>query len=310
MNRIVAIFLAPAFIAFFWFQAMNLPIKSAGRVLGVETSEAKSDSADKIETYYAGPNFLNSADFFQAKNITVYPEDIVQVLPDLNWGMGGKIEVRRATPIAVSDFNKKTQYRTFSKTIGDFFDERSIFIGELDRFEPKKETAISENLEIKITRVEKTKVIEKEKIDYKTVRKEDKNMDKGTERIEKKGEKGARELTYEVIRENGKEVSKKLLEKKTTREPIDEIIIFGTKEVVYGEGTATWYASPAMTACHNGLARGTEVLVTNLANGKQVKVKIIGPGLQGSAIIDLSPDAFSQLAPLGAGRIQVRLTKP
>ena len=309
MPKIIAIIILPIFVALFWFEAVKLPVKSEGRVLGIESVDAKN-TEESIEIYYASSNFLNARDYFLRNSITVYPEDIVKTFPDLSLGMGGKIEVKRATPIVVNDWNQTTNFRTFSKTIGEFFDERSIFIGELDRFEPKKDTGINDNLEIKITRVEKTKVVEKEKIDFKTVRKEDKNMDKGLEKTEKKGEKGTRELTYEVTRENGKEVAKKLLEKKTVKEPIDEIIIFGTKEVVYGEGTATWYASPAMTACHNSLPKGTMVKVTSLASGKSVVVKIIGPGLFGSAIIDLSPDAFSQLAPLGAGKIQVRLTKP
>ena len=59
----------------------------------------------------------------------------------------------------------------------------------------------------------------------------------------------------------------------------------------------------------SSLPYGTKVLV-RASNGREVVVKIVDHGIQGGAIIDLSREAFSQLAPLGAGRILVTLEKP
>lgn len=111
------------------------------------------------------------------------------------------------------------------------------------------------------------------------------------------------DLTVNIIRVE--------ITKLTTKEPVEEITLKGTKEVVYGAGKATWFSAPPLTAAHNNLPKGTMVEVKNIANGKTVVVKIIGGGIMGSAIIiDLSPDAFAKLAPLGDGVIQVRLMKP
>jgi rare lipoprotein A len=54
---------------------------------------------------------------------------------------------------------------------------------------------------------------------------------------------------------------------------------------------------------------GTEVHVTNVANGRTVTVIINdrGPYIEGR-IIDLSDDAFARLAPLGVGTVNVRIT--
>jgi rare lipoprotein A len=49
------------------------------------------------------------------------------------------------------------------------------------------------------------------------------------------------------------------------------------------------------------------VTVTNLANGRKVTVIINDRGPFGGRIIDLSDDAFAQLAHLGTGVIDVRL---
>jgi peptidoglycan lytic transglycosylase len=74
-------------------------------------------------------------------------------------------------------------------------------------------------------------------------------------------------------------------------------------------GEATWYKSPDPAMCaHKSLPMGTVVTVVNLANNKTTTCKVgdRGPYVEGR-IIDLSPEAFSQLAPLSEGVIDVRI---
>jgi uncharacterized protein YabE (DUF348 family) len=75
-------------------------------------------------------------------------------------------------------------------------------------------------------------------------------------------------------------------------------------------GEASWYDPPwsGLTAAHPWLPFGTYVTVTDRATGRSVTVVIddrgpFGPG----RIIDLSPEAFAQLAPLGRGVLHVEL---
>ncbi|TMK83342.1 MAG: septal ring lytic transglycosylase RlpA family lipoprotein, partial [Actinobacteria bacterium] len=62
-----------------------------------------------------------------------------------------------------------------------------------------------------------------------------------------------------------------------------------------------------LTAASPWLPFGTRVTVTNLANGRSVAVVINDRGPFGGRIIDLSQEAFSRIAPLGAGVCQVRI---
>lgn len=68
------------------------------------------------------------------------------------------------------------------------------------------------------------------------------------------------------------------------------------------------YRPDALTAAHRFLPFGTEVLVTNLATGRSVVVRINdrGPFIAGR-IIDLSPKAASMLGMQQKGVIRVRL---
>jgi rare lipoprotein A len=75
-------------------------------------------------------------------------------------------------------------------------------------------------------------------------------------------------------------------------------------------GQASWYyaSGSGLTAAHPWLPYGTVVTVTNLANGESVRVVINDRGPFGGRIIDLSPEAFSRLASLGTGVIDVRIS--
>ena len=76
-------------------------------------------------------------------------------------------------------------------------------------------------------------------------------------------------------------------------------------------GEASYYHHPedGLTAAHRTLPFGTVVRVTNLANGKSVNVTINdrGPYIDGR-IIDLNEQAFTQIASIDSGVIDVRIT--
>lgn len=283
---------------------------SESLVKGISTGENICDDC-QIDTYYSNITDQDLSSIYNNLQIKVYEEDKVKVFPDPSLGVGSKITIGRATAVIVNDGGKETILRTWQKNIKDLLLEKNIFIGEKDIISPSIDTEINPNLEIVITRVDITEVKEKEKIAYKTITHEDDTLEKGKTRIEKNGLEGLREKTYQVTRENGQEKTRKLLSNEIIKNAEDKIIYIGTKRTIYGTGSATFYSGVGkMTAAHNSLPNGTKVLVTNLANGKSVEVTIRDHGIQGEAIIDLSVDAFGQIASLGTGRINVRLEKP
>lgn len=285
---------------------------SKGIVLGASVARSAQEKSTllPVETYFGNPAYQTVDDQLKALNVSVNPEDIVTVFPDPALQIGTVIRVTRATPVTIVDGKTSTLYRTWVTTVKELFDEKKIDIGTDDTVSVKNDTPLTPQMTIAITRVQITHVTTREPIDFKTINKDDATLDKGVTKTQQQGKRGVRTKTFEVRRENGVEVARTLTDNTVTQEPVDAIIIHGTKEVVLGEGIATWFGAPAMTAAHNSLPRGTKVLVTNTKTGKSVTVTIIGGGIQGRAIIDLSPDAFKQLAPLGDGIMQVRLTKP
>lgn len=282
---------------------------TSGIVKGVFSEKIDDVTHEKIVEY--GPSSANNVeDMLKALNITVYPEDKIEVFPSPELGIGSRIEITRANVVKVVDAGREEIYRTWTKNIADFLSEKNIEIGSDDMVNVSMDEPIINDIEVDITRISMSEITEYEQIDYDVIDKDDPTMEKGTTAVEQYPEYGEKKLTYSIKAENGEITSKELIDSEVTKEPVDKVVLHGTKVVVLGSGTATWYdLIGGMTAASNTLPYGTKVLV-RASNGNEVVVTVVDHGIQGSAIIDLSDEAFAQLAPLGAGRISVTLEKP
>lgn len=193
-------------------------------------------------------------------------------------------------------------------------EEKGILIGEDDVVSPPRETKISRSdlFVLNVTPVENTQIEESEKISYKTIIKKDPELEKGKKIIEQAGQLGKKNFRYDIRREMNNDkwyvVAKDLVSTEVTKEPVDEVIIEGTKIILYGTGKASFYHSKV--AAHRELPFGTKIRVVNLANGQDTVVTVgdRGPFVSGR-IIDLPISAFSEIGAVGQGVIDVRLEK-
>jgi len=276
----------------------------------VEIIDAKGQSST-VSGISAGGSIEN---ILNDLKVTYYPEDMTSVFPEIKMGIGGKITLRQAPDYILIDGKKKSVIRSWKPTIGEIFTEKSIELGVDDKVNFAPETEAISGMEIKINRVSKTTVIEPEIIAYKTVRKENPNVEKGNKTVLQKGENGNKNKFYLVIREDGEQISKTLTKTETTKEPTQEIVEVGTKIVVLDQGKATWYIRTSqMLAASNTIPKGTKVKIVNLNNGKSVVATTSGGGIYhaDNVVVDLSTAAFEALgATLGTGKLSnVRVEK-
>jgi len=138
-------------------------------------------------------------------------------------------------------------------------------------------------------------------------------LEPGEERLLRAGLDGLMLERYRVRVVNGEVVRRVVLSRTVLREAVAAKRLVGRWNATHGTqvGEASWYSfapGDGLTAAHPWLPFGTVVTVTNLANGKSVRVVINDRGPFGGRIIDLSDDAFARIAPLSQGVCQVRLT--
>jgi resuscitation-promoting factor RpfB len=148
-------------------------------------------------------------------------------------------------------------------------------------------------------------------------------MTPGNVQILQRGVAGARQATVAVTRVDGRVTASRTLASTVVAAPIPEHRLSAPYSMYGGvlsepgtgsttqSGNATWYDPPwtGLTAAHPWLPFGTHVTVTDLDTGRSVTVVIDDRGPFGiGRIIDLSPEAFEQLQPLGRGVLHVGLT--
>ena len=71
---------------------------------------------------------------------------------------------------------------------------------------------------------------EVEDIKFETITRENKNAPKGEVKVVQKGAKGKKEITYKVVYENGKEISREKVSEQVVQDVLNEVIEVGTKE--------------------------------------------------------------------------------
>jgi hypothetical protein len=202
---------------------------------------------------------------------------------------------------------------TNAATIRDVLSELGVALVGKDEVRPALDAAPTRGLVVRVLRVGTRTETASRPIPYPTQFRDDPSMESGQRKLRQSGRTGSRLVAYRVTYKDGKAVARKVVGSRVIRKPVPKIVAVGTgpkcictKGTQSGEGT--WYGAPSMTAAHPTLPFGTVVRVTNLENGRTVTVTIRDRGPFGEGrIIDLSKDAFAELAPLSEGVIPVRI---
>jgi uncharacterized protein YabE (DUF348 family) len=197
---------------------------------------------------------------------------------------------------------------TNAEDVETLLDSLDIVLQGEDRVVPTPRTELRQGLRVTVVRVTHREVAVQQPIPFATEVRNSNDLMLGIRRVERDGVPGALRRVYEVTLENGTEVARSLLSTETVRQPVSQVILEGTRPPHTQSGVASWYHRTGMVAAHKTLPFGTQVKVTNTANGRSVVVVINdrGPYIAGR-IIDLSDDAFAQLAALGVGTVNVRI---
>jgi uncharacterized protein YabE (DUF348 family) len=153
-----------------------------------------------------------------------------QIIPEKNLPIisGENIFIRRAVKIKIEVDGKTIENYTLASNISNAISENNITLGKLDKTSPDLNFLPTDNLKIAITRINVEEKIIPEEINFKTVEKNDPKLSWRDKKIEREGEKGIKEVKYKITYQNGKEISRVILEKNTTKEPTSEIVVKGT----------------------------------------------------------------------------------
>ncbi|MCM3635899.1 MULTISPECIES: ubiquitin-like domain-containing protein [Paenibacillus] len=182
--------------------------------------------------------------------ITVGPHDEISAPLRAPIKNGDVIEINYAMPINVIADGKSSKVYTTEKTVQAAIENLNISIRSQDKIDPPLTAELEANDTIKIVRVE-TKVTSQEKtVPFSIVKKEDKALDKGTEKVVQPGQVGVVVEQVEQRYEDGVLVSKEVVQETVKTEAIDQIVALGTAK-----------AKPAITTLANSSSSNKTVSV-------------------------------------------------
>ena len=125
---------------------------------------------------------------------------------------------------------QEIEVSSFQPNVQGVLEENEIDYDSNDIISEDLNASLENGMKIEIKQVEKKTVTEIEDIAYDTIVKEDSSLLKGKTEVSQEGEKGTKELVYEVIYQDGKLVSKTLVEENIIEKAKDKIVKKGTKE--------------------------------------------------------------------------------
>ncbi|SJZ78980.1 ubiquitin-like domain-containing protein [Garciella nitratireducens] len=156
------------------------------------------------------------------------------VTPDLETKLekNTKIHIQKAIPCSIEVDGTTKELLTASSTVEAVLKEEKITLGEKDKINPPLDQKIEKNMKIQVTRVTEKTITQEEKVPFKTIKKNTSSLNKGTTRVVQEGKNGIKENTIHIVYEDGKEISREVIESKVTQKPIDKIIKVGTKQQI------------------------------------------------------------------------------
>ncbi len=256
------------------------------------------------------------------------PRAMVRVGGSATLGRGDHIVLRTPHDAVISvDGVEKPVAHSTALTVGELLGAQKVAVGPRDEVLPAPDTRLTSGMAVQVVRVADDQVVEDQVIPFETQYRADPNLGAGHLSTIQAGKNGLAHVISDVVKKDGVIKEWHEASRVVVQAPVTRILARGTRKSgpqvpaatpatsvgggrSIGGGYATWYRSHAGAgACaHLTLPFGTIVkLVANNGRTAQCRVGDRGPEAWTGNSIDLNPDVFQQLAPLGTGRIYVKM---
>ncbi|MBT2709523.1 DUF348 domain-containing protein [Pseudomonas sp. ISL-84] len=209
------------------FPSVNTQVKDNLEIVYEPARQVQVVTDNEKKTIWTAAKTVEEV--LKEQNIALNEHDKIQPKPEEKVKSNMEIQIEKAFSLTLNNGGKEKQVWSTSTTVADFLSQQGIKINELDRVEPKLEETVKADDTIKVIRVEKVTDVVEEPINFAVVTKKDKNLAKGTEKVVNAGKAGLLTKQFEVVLENGKEISRKLISEKKVKEKQDKVVAVGTK---------------------------------------------------------------------------------
>lgn len=165
--------------------------------------------------------------------LNLYDEDRVELENSNNPaedGVATQITITRAKIVNVDLYGKVSAMRTQANTINDFLIEKKIKLGPNDELSLPADTKVINGGSFSIWRNGVHTTTTEEEIGFEIEKIEDADKDEGFKEVKEAGEKGKKQVVYEVEMKSGQEISRKIISEVEVKKAKKQIEIVGIKK--------------------------------------------------------------------------------
>ena len=187
------------------------------------------DGTQKTYTFSAATTPRSIA---QQAGVTLNPEDNLNTLPTTNFlqedAIGERVVIDRAVPVHMNLYGTPLDLYTHAKTVGDLLKERGIKLASHDTIQPSTDTPITPGQLVFILRngVQITSTTSTIPMPIQTQYSQD--LAFGEQAVRQQGSPGQQVTTYQVATQNGKEVSRTVIQTVIVQPAVPQIVVVGT----------------------------------------------------------------------------------
>lgn len=167
-------------------------------------------------------------------------------------GASLRLTVDRAASIQLTLYGKAETVYTQARTVGDFLKEKDIELGKDDDLSLDRSTSVTEGMTLSIWRNGKQTITQEEPVPFEIEKIQDANREASFKQVNTKGEEGKKMVTYEIIMQNGVEVSRVAIQTVVTKQPVKQVETVGAK-FNYTGGPLSEAQINALGMCESGM---------------------------------------------------------
>lgn len=157
------------------------------------------------------------------------------------------VDVIDAKSVTIRQGSEETTVKLAKGTVADALALAGIETDGTQIVSPISNTVINDDMTVTIKQVTYEEKTEVQKLEFKTIEKETDTLDAGETEVYQEGKNGEKQIIKEIKYIDGEKISEEVIETKTTKEPVDEIVYVGTKE----DNSASASASSGTTSSGN-----------------------------------------------------------
>lgn len=172
------------------------------------------------------------SDILQKNNIVIGAKDKVEPGLYTNVENGQEIYIKRAVNLDVLVDGKDLKIKSAESSVGSMLKAEKISMSDIDKVKPDKSSGIVSGMKVVITRVNTKTVTEVQPIAYDTIDQKDNTMGNDQSKVVQQGVNGSKQVTMNIVYEDGKEVSRNIVKETVTVNPVQAIMKVGTLGVL------------------------------------------------------------------------------